>query len=244
MLYATLALCSTLAALLVYRYDLYEREPWYMVVLMAGAGAGAMWLLNFAEPYTLMLLRTQSIPAIAAVAATHEELTRLILVGGLALLAPHQLNDPIDGLVYGSIVGLGMAVTESVGVIGTLPDGITVLPPSELVRLLGHLVLGGITGYAIGPARLGQSGWPLWLAGCLTFTIFWHLAWDWIAFTAQARGSMAVWETAAGITLMLMGLLVFGALVARGSGHSRAAVAPRSTRRVWGWPFSIWMDTK
>ena len=95
MLYATLALCSTLAALLVYRYDLYEREPWYMVVLMAGAGAGAMWLLNYAEPRTLMLLGTQSIPAIAAVAATHEELTRLALVGGLALLAPQQLNDPI-----------------------------------------------------------------------------------------------------------------------------------------------------
>ena len=33
MLYVTLAVCTVLAGLLVYRYDLYEREPWYMALI-------------------------------------------------------------------------------------------------------------------------------------------------------------------------------------------------------------------
>ena len=245
MLYATLAVCTVLAGLLVYRYDLYEREPWYMVLIAVTLGALAMFALSEIESLTIIHVMGQVTPVtIAIVASTHEEATRLLIVVLIAVVATKQFNDPIDGLVYGSLVGLGMAATESVYVLGELPDGIFVLPPSELVRLLGHIVLGGITGYAIGPARLGHSGWPLWLVGCVSFTVVWHFAWDWIAFTGQARGSMSVWETMAGVALMLMGMLMYGALVARGSGHSRAAFAPGSTRRVWGWPFSIWMGSR
>ena len=36
------------------------------------------------------------------------------LVVALALLIPSQFNDPMDGIIYGSLIGLGMAVLESI----------------------------------------------------------------------------------------------------------------------------------
>lgn len=42
LVYLTLGLCAVFAAALVWRYDLYEREPWYMVLLAVASGIGAM----------------------------------------------------------------------------------------------------------------------------------------------------------------------------------------------------------
>ena len=42
-LYVTLALCLAFAGLLVYRYDVYEREPWCMVVLTTTLSTAISW---------------------------------------------------------------------------------------------------------------------------------------------------------------------------------------------------------
>lgn len=44
LLYAMLALCALLIGLLVYRYDLHDREPWQMLLLAVVMGAGGMFL--------------------------------------------------------------------------------------------------------------------------------------------------------------------------------------------------------
>ncbi len=41
-LYGTLALCALGAALLVYRHDLYDREPPWLLLVTVGLGASAM----------------------------------------------------------------------------------------------------------------------------------------------------------------------------------------------------------
>ncbi len=243
-LYATLVLCAALAGLLVYRYDLYEREPWYMLVAMAAVGGVTMWVVGEAEAFTIDRLGVASFAGISFVAATHEEIARLFVVGLLALIVPGQLNDPLDGLIYGSIVGLGMAVLESINHMAYLPSMPSALPPSELVRLLGHLVLGGITCYGIGLARLRLQSWPRVVMGGLAFTITWHFLWDWIAFTSWTRGALVWWHNVAAVGLMLGGLFVYGVLVIVGSSHSREAFAPHDTRELWGWPFTIWRPTR
>ena len=48
-LYVAIAVGAVLAAILVYRYDLYEREPWYMVLLMGGVGMAAMRVAGWSE---------------------------------------------------------------------------------------------------------------------------------------------------------------------------------------------------
>lgn len=240
-LYAALALCAFLAALLVIRYDMYEREPWFMIVFAAGLGYAAMRACGAVEPLTMDLWPRRPVPVLylALVAGTHEELARLAVVAALALFLPRQFNDPMDGIIYGSIVGLGMAVEESLfylGVGGPPPGAL--LPASEPVRIMGHLVLGGISGFGVGMARMRMRRASTTLAGCMLVSVGIHATWDWIAFAACARGRMAWWQTAAAVTLMLAGMAFYGTLVAIGSGWSRRRFAPRRSASLWGWPFT------
>src|SRR5690606_24377502 len=87
--------------------------------------------------------------AIALVAATHEGLGKFLVVLLIALLFRGVFNDPADGIIYGSLVGLGAGLMESIALLG-FGGGRSFLPPAEIVRLLGHAVFGGITGYGLG----------------------------------------------------------------------------------------------
>ncbi len=239
-LYTALVVCAVLAAMLVDRYDMHDREPWPMLLLAAAMGAGAMWAVGHAETLTISLLPEPRPDAlIAVVAGTHEELARLLVVALLALLAPRRFNDPMDGIIYGSIVGLGMALEESVYYLGLWGERGPMLPASEPVRLCGHLVMGGITAFAVGMARLGMARWKRALLVCLAFSVAMHSAWDWIAFTAGAAGRMHPWQTAAAIGLMVGGMLFYGALVVVAADWSRRLFAPHRAAALWGWPLTL-----
>ncbi len=239
-LYATLGACAVLAALLVYRWDMYEREPWYMVLVAAALGAAAMWVAGVAEEWTYEQLEPalSANAVIAAVASTHEEIARLLVVAGLAVFVPRQFNDPMDGIIYGSLVGLGMAVQESIWYLDYWQVTGPMLPGTEPIRLCGHLVMGGITGFALGMARMSMKGWPWALAGCVAVSMGLHFAWDWIAFSAAEVREMAAWQTAAGIALMLFGILFYGMLVTKASAWSREVFGPEDRKTLWGWPFA------
>ena len=240
-LYGSLAVCAVLATLLVYRYDMYEREPWYMILLAVALGWGAMWLIGFAEGWTLDRFGAEPRPdlIVAAVAASHEELIRLAVVILLAIVLPGQFNDPMDGIIYGSIIGVGMAIDESIFYLRLDPAAGPMLPPAEVIRVTGHLLMGGITGFAIGMARMRMRGWPLALAVCLAVSMSLHFLWDAIALMARGVGEMRAWQTVGAIGLMGGGMLFYGMLVVRGSAWSRQIFDPLSTRRLWGWPLTL-----
>ncbi len=40
MIYVTTLLCALILSLFAYRYDMYDREPWYMLVLAVFVGGG------------------------------------------------------------------------------------------------------------------------------------------------------------------------------------------------------------
>jgi RsiW-degrading membrane proteinase PrsW (M82 family) len=109
-LYGTLALCALGAAFIVYRNDLYDREPAWLLALTAGLGGTAMWLAGLVESWTLDWSGLTSRPAIAALAAAVEETAKVLVVAAVALSARKAFNDPLDGLIYGSLAGLGMAL--------------------------------------------------------------------------------------------------------------------------------------
>lgn len=241
-LYISLVLTALLAALLVYRYDMYDRERWWMLLLAAALGAGVMGVIGYLIDFTLNLAGPGHRPApfIAIVAATHEEGARLILVALIALVLRREFNDPMDGIIYGSIVGLGMAMEESLFYLGlwnTPPEQF--LPPTEIVRLCGHLLLGGITGFAIGMARMKMRGWVRVLIGCVAVSVFLHFAWNWLAFAALAVGRMEAWQSILAAMIMLSGMLLYGVLVVVGSDWSRQIFDPHRKSELWGWPFSL-----
>jgi RsiW-degrading membrane proteinase PrsW (M82 family) len=223
LVYVTLVACALIVGGWIWRYDLYEREPWYMVVLAAALGFGVMRLVGAAEEGTIGALGVggTSIGVIAAVAATHEELAKLAVVAAILIALPGQFNDPLDGILYGSIVGLGMAVEESIFYLGFVETANGVLPTGEMVRLLGHPIMGGIGGFALGMIPARRRRWPVALAGGLVAAVGLHFLWNYVALRSASRGGPTVWTPVSSAALMASGMLVYGALVSVGARWSQ-----------------------
>jgi len=237
-LYGTLGLCVLGAAFIVYRNDLYDREPAWLLALTAGLGATAMWVAGLVESWALEWSGLTSRAGIAALAAVVEETAKMLVVVAVALTARRAFNDPLDGLVYGSLAGLGMAVEESVAYLRAEPRGPRMLPPVELVRLCGHLVMGGIGAFAVGMAAAGRRAWPLALAGGLGAATSLHFAWDWLALSVADARELSLGNSVLAVVLMVAGLALYGTLTAIGSRWSHGLFAPDRPALLWGWPFN------
>ena len=55
--YGFVLLCAFGLAAMVYRYDMYEREPWYMLLLAVCMGGLAGWGVGHLEDVTISALR-------------------------------------------------------------------------------------------------------------------------------------------------------------------------------------------
>jgi RsiW-degrading membrane proteinase PrsW (M82 family) len=236
-LYAAIVICGALASLLVYHYDLYEREPWPGLLATAVLGALVMRVAYLAELF--VLTRYGGDAAAAATAAVAEELFRLICVAAVAGLFPGTFNDPMDGIVYGSILGVGMGAEESFALIASAPPSGLERLPHELVRLLGHLVMGGITGFGVGLGRMRVAAWPRALTGAVMASVALHFLWDLVALHVPVTVLGVVLQNLAGIAVMLSGMLLYGFLVTIAAERSRCIFAPASVKTLWGWPFAL-----
>ena len=237
-LYGTLALSALGAALLVYRHDLYDREPAPLLALSVGLGAALMALAGQAESWILGWSGITSRAGITGLAAVLEEALKLLAVVGVALAARKQFNDPLDSLIYGSMAGLGMAIEESVFYLRHGPRRPAVLPPVELARICGHLVMGGIGGFGVGLAAIRRRAWPFALAGGLFAAMGLHFAWDWLATSVLDAGRLGPHDTLLGVAIMTGGLALYGTLTVIGSAWSHGLFAPDRPARLWGWPFN------
>ncbi|HEY7698954.1 MAG TPA: PrsW family glutamic-type intramembrane protease [Vicinamibacteria bacterium] len=234
-LYIAVCFSAVLAALVVYRYDLYNREPWYLIALAAGLGFGTMRILATIELWALGFVEAPV--GQAAVAAVLEEAARLAAVVSIALVLPRWFDDPMDGIIYGSIVGLGMSVEESLVFLQAGRAADLLLFPLELVRLLGHLVMGGIAGFGVGMARMKTAGWRRALVLSFSAAIALHFAWDWVSLAAPDGKTLPAGLHVLAAAILLAGIGIYGGLVVFGSRLSRAAFAPGSVRSLWGFPF-------
>ncbi|HSF14045.1 MAG TPA: PrsW family glutamic-type intramembrane protease [Vicinamibacteria bacterium] len=241
-LYVALLACGFLAALLVYRYDLYNREPSYMLLLTAGLGALAMKVGGSVELLALTRLGIDDRVGLAAVAALVEECVRFVLVGLIAFSSRH-FDDPMDGLVYGSVAGLGMGLEESFYLLDLAREPNILSLPVELVRLLGHVVLGGIACFGLGLWRVRSEGYRSTAIRTFLVAVGLHLLWDWVALGAE-DAMLAPWLAAAAVAIMLAGLLYYGRLVVEGSERSRRVFSRLPVKKLWGWPFDVLFDPR
>ncbi len=234
-LYATLALCAVLASIMVYRYDLHDREPWYMLALATALGAITMFSAGKLQVWAMALggaaVAHDWNTWMALAAGITEEFAKLAVVVTIAAAIPRMFNDPMDGIIYGSFAGLGAALEESIALLGPWVRMWEFLPAQEPVRLLGHLVMGGIGGYAVGMIRPTRR--KRWL---VAFAVTWgcavalHVFWDIVAFSASDLGRMLLWHKAAAVGLMLGGLVVYWRLVAVAEGMARKWFGGNSSR--------------
>jgi RsiW-degrading membrane proteinase PrsW (M82 family) len=231
LLFLALIASALVAVRLVSRYDLYDREPWYVTAAVVGLGAAAMAGAGPVEDQLILRVGGgRASPAhIAAVAAVVEELARFAIVLGLAWTVPRHFNDPIDGLIYGSSAGIGMALEETTVYLAREAGApLSATLPVEMVRLFGHVVMGGITGFGLGMihCRRTRRAWVAIAALCLVAGVTIHFLWDWVALLGVIR---AGWEQQAvlwSLALTIGSTGLYGFLVVAGSRASRAVFAP------------------
>jgi hypothetical protein len=97
--------------------------------------------------------------------------------------------------------------------------------------------MGGIGGVALGLITLRWKQWPVALAACFSAATLLHFGWDWIALSSPAD-ELTPAQIGGGAVLMLAGFLLYGGLATLASAQSRAVFEPKSSSRLWGWPFA------
>jgi RsiW-degrading membrane proteinase PrsW (M82 family) len=246
MIYVTVALCALILALLVIRYDMYDREPWYMLVVAAGLGlfscrtVGCVedWcLVRFADPHALAVH--------AAVAATFEEAFKILAVLTIAVCFRSHFNDPMDGIIYGAFAGLGFAICESTFYIElarswhpkpTHPQ----LFGQEAIRLSLHLLTGAIGSFGLGLARYRIRHWKLILPTWVAAAVAIHFLWDWACGLPAAGESSYLFQRSTAVCLMLFATFMFAVAVITGIRWSQLVHPTNCTgRHLLGWPFSL-----
>lgn len=168
--WALVAVYALPVALLVYGLDLYEREP---PSLLAGAfvwgAVAATTLAAFGNDGWGQVVARLGGPEFAArwtaalTAPIVEEIVKGLGVVLVAFIARDEVDDLMDGFVYGALVGLGFAVVEDVfsfvGVFGGSLGGVLEGFVLRVVAsgLYGHVLYTGLVGMAVGLLVSGRD---------------------------------------------------------------------------------------
>lgn len=146
----------------IYLLDLYEREPMSLVLgALVWGGVAATVLSGIAnEGWSLVVARVGG-PVFAAewtaalTAPFVEETLKATGVVLIYLIARDEMDDLMDGFVYGAMVGLGFAVVEDVfyfiAIFGGTPSGVLAGFYVRVVSsgLYGHVLYTGLSGIGI-----------------------------------------------------------------------------------------------
>lgn len=182
--------------LVVYFLDLYEREPLALALAAFVWGAvAATQLSGLANTGWGLVVARLGGPEFAArwtaalTAPFVEEILKGLGIVVIVLIARDEIDDAMDGFVYGALCGLGFAVVEDVfyfiGVFGGTTSGVV---QGFFVRVVssgfyGHVLYTGLVGMGIGilvsrrgPEKLGKR--LAMLAGLCAAAVLGHFLWN------------------------------------------------------------------
>ncbi|NOZ71001.1 MAG: PrsW family intramembrane metalloprotease [Chloroflexi bacterium] len=156
---------TSLYVLLIWWLDQYEREPGALLLTAFLWGAlPAIFIALVVELALRLPLGLLLTPAGADTVGTVivspliEEVAKAGALLGLYLLFRSEIDDVLDGMVYGALIGAGFAMTEnffyfiSAGMDGGLQNMVFTVLLRSLVFGLSHALYTGITGIGIGLA--------------------------------------------------------------------------------------------
>ncbi len=169
---------TVLYILFIWWLDRYEKEPLSLLALaflwgaIPAAFVSIVLEVLFDIPVQAMGGESliASLVSVSVGAPLIEESTKGIALVGLVLLFRHEFDNVLDGIVYGAMIGFGFAMTENlVGYF--LPilqaEGMEAGLINILLRTVvfgfNHAFWTGITGAAMGYARLTPKGASRWI---------------------------------------------------------------------------------
>lgn len=159
-----------LYAWLVWWLDRHEKEPWWLLVLVFFWGAIPAVVLSLVTEILLDIPISVLGPGLAyeitgssLVAPAVEEVAKGVAVFAVLLFMRREMDNVLDGIVYGAMAGLGFALTENslYFINGFLRGGwgvlVTVVFMRAVIFGLNHAFFTGVTGGALGYARLSSN---------------------------------------------------------------------------------------
>lgn len=170
------SLLATLIPTIVYAwtlrwFDRYEKEPVGLVAAAFAWGAlPAVILALIGEmladvPLALFSASSARLMSSSAVAPVAEELAKGLFLLLLYWIFQREFDDPIDGIVYGALVGYGFAMTENwFYFIGAWVDGgwgqwSMVVALRQFLFGMNHAFFTSLTGLGLGLARVSAPFW-------------------------------------------------------------------------------------
>jgi protease PrsW len=187
-------------AFVIYRLDLFEREPAFLIaaaVIWGGivatslaAEANSAWLSVFGKVATPEFTAQWGK---AFVGPGVEETLKLMGVVILYLVASSEFDGPMDGFVYGAMVGLGFTVVEDVSyfinAVASAPGAVDQSGPvfdTFIIRvvgggLYGHVLFTGLTGLGFAylvTRRAASSLKRIGAAACIVAGVAAHFVWN------------------------------------------------------------------
>jgi RsiW-degrading membrane proteinase PrsW (M82 family) len=164
-----IGLLPALALVLLVRWmDRYEREPlWLVLVAFSLGGTVSIAFGGFANGFTQVYLAHHLGDSLARTATivfsapVFEEIGKLIVI--LLLARSQNFDGPVDGIVYGSAVGLGFGAVENFFYfLDSARSGPLVLALVIVLRtiytLLLHQLCASCSGSAVGIAKISGLG--------------------------------------------------------------------------------------
>jgi protease PrsW len=183
---------------LVLQLDRYEHEPWQVLVaaFLWGALVATFIAAIFNDLIGAIVTRIVGeqlgdVLTASAVAPIVEETAKGFALLLLYWIIRQEFDNVLDGIVYGSLVGIGFAMTENILYFGRTyqEDGLVGLGVLFYLRVilggLGHALYTGTTGAGLGFARETRHRWliPIVVPGAYVLAVLQHAAWNFLAAT-------------------------------------------------------------
>jgi protease PrsW len=194
-----------------YLRDRYDREPLGHLALAYALGIYAMLaaqgISGATEPWLppgFLQRRDEAARLIDAfvLSALVEELAKWTLLV-TAIYHWSELDEPLDGLIYGVALSLGFATLENLLYLGRL--GLAVAWPRALFAVPAHALFGGAMGYYAGRAKFGATAAARIpdLVRALVVPILFHGGYDFALLHGLG------WKVRVGLLVLSIGLWAF-----------------------------------
>ena len=223
----------------IYYLDRYEKEPARLIAIALGAGAIVAPVLTawiqkaFDVPNSVGTSQAIVIPEfVNANQAIIEEIVLGLVMLGVFFIVRYELDDLLDGLVYGAVVGVGFGMAANFWIVWTTPDLLggpsTHSLASTVVSSFNWVFYAGVIGLFLGFARRGSIAKVLGMAVAGTVVAMgFHLLHDYLpVWVATSQTDVASSGVARFLTDLpnILGLVALAVIAVWVSGKEKMLV--------------------